>query len=100
MDESRLKLSKKLHNLCEYVYFSPPTGMEIQHPCILYELGGKFTRHANNHLYKKNDYYTVTYIDQNPDSKIPDEILQIEYCSFDRSYKADNLYHWVYTIYV
>lgn len=43
--------------------------------------------------------YTVTIIDRNPDSAIPNKVAELPLCSFNRFYTADNLNHFVYNLY-
>lgn len=83
----------------KHVYFQPPTGFRIAYPCIIYSLAKIDTKFADNNPYFHQRRYTVTVIDKNPDSKIVDKVLQLPRCSFDRPYVADNLHHWVFSIY-
>lgn len=99
---SRLDLQTKLEAVLgsRYVYFQPPETLKIQYPCIIYSLSKINTIRANNSIYKTHDHYTVTIIHSNPDNTLKDEILHsFMYCSFDRVYKKDNLYHYVYDLY-
>ena len=81
------------------VYFQPPETVKLKYPCIIYTLSGEHVRHAEGVLYFHRDKYTVNVIDKNPDSEIPDKIRALPYCTFDRFYPADNLNHFVYTIF-
>jgi hypothetical protein len=98
---SREDLSAILHTLLgsDNVYFQPPPTQEIKYPCIIYKLDKIQARHANNRLYKKVKAYQVTVIDRDPDSDIPDRILEIPKSRFDRFYTADKLNHFVYNIF-
>ena len=98
---SRLELHEKF---CEIlgsrnVYFQPPETVKLKYPCIIYTLSGERVRHADDALYFHRDRYTINVIDKNPDSEIPDKIRALPYCTFDRFYTADNLNHFVYTIF-
>lgn len=96
-----------LHNkLCEIlasfgrnVYYQPPPSHKIAYPCIVYSLSNIDTKFADNIPYIHQKQYSLTVIDKNPDSVIADKIASLPRCSFDRPYTADNLYHWVFTIY-
>lgn len=80
------------------VYFSPPSVMK--YPCIRYSYARPSTRRADNIVYYSLNCYTVTVIDVDPDSVIPSKLEELfQYCSYDRAYTADNLNHFVYTIY-
>ena len=82
------------------VYFKSPESGKMQYPCIKYDLSKIDTLKASNKIYKKDNRYTVIYIDRNPDNTLKDSILdEFDYMSFDRTYKSDNLYHYVYTLY-
>lgn len=80
-------------------YFQPPSNIRRNYPCIDYELTRIDNIHADNIPYLNAKAYTLTYIDEDPDSEIPDKILQLPYCSFDRPYNADGLHHTVFTLY-
>ena len=52
------------------------------------------TDHADNMKYFNMNHYELTVIDTDPDTEIPDRIVDnFEYCSIDRYYTADNLTH-------
>jgi len=97
----RTDLQDILESLLESdkVYFQPPTGFKISYPCIIYGLNDITTEFADDKIYKHRVGYTVTHIDQNPDSLIPGKLLTLPMCKFDRHYKADNLYHTSFVIY-
>lgn len=100
--ESRLKLQSKLESIkgVKKVYFQPPASVRMKYPCIVYELSRKKLFHADDLLYRFKNCYSVMVIDSNPDSEIPDLVLtSFPYCSFDRQYRADNLYHNVFMLY-
>ena len=83
------------------VYFQPPTGFLMKYPCIVYHRGEIDTRtaYANNKLYRDMKAYTVTVIDPDPDSLIPDKVQKLRYSHFTRSFTNQNLNHDVFTIY-
>lgn len=81
------------------VYFQPPESVKLNYPCIIYERGGIRKDSANNKLYLKHKRYTVTFISEDPDSEIPDKLLDLPYCSFDRHFTLDNLNHDIFTLY-
>lgn len=96
---SRLSLHTLLTGFAMYVYFQPPSSVNMSYPCIVYELDDINTDFANNLPYKFLKRYKVTVIDRNPDSSIPDEIAKLPRTSFDRFYTADNLNHYAFNIY-
>lgn len=97
----RLELQALLESLLESenVYFQPPNGLSMVYPCIRYEMDEESTQHADNAPYRRNKRYMITIIDRDPDSAIPDKIASLPLCSFNRFYTADNLNHFVYTLY-
>ena len=98
---SRLKLHKQLVEIADTdrVYFQAPS-KTLTYPCIIYDKNPPRVIRANNKIYKKKDSYTFTYITKNPDDETPDKFLGLSYCSSDRVYRADGLYHHVFTIFV
>lgn len=101
MSRSRLELHEVLCDILgsRNVYFQPPESLKLKYPCIVYDLSDIPTEKANNGTYLKYKRYTVTVIDEDPDSEIPEKVLALPYCSFDRPYKSDNLNHSVLTLY-
>lgn len=81
------------------VNFSPPSSKKMNYPCIKYELDRTDAKFADNLPYATAKKYTVTVIDPNPDSELPEEMLKISFCRFDRTYIADGLNHFVFTLY-
>lgn len=82
-----------------FVYYQPPENLKLQFPCIIYSLGNKDVKYANDAKYRKMRKYTVTVVDKNPDSEIPLMVEELPFCTFDRMYASDNLYHTVYTLF-
>lgn len=81
------------------VYFQPPESVKLSYPCIIYERNVGRDFRANDKLYNYHKSYTLTVMDKNPDSTIPDTLLYLPMCSFDRFYASDNINHWTFTIY-
>ena len=81
------------------VYYNPPENIKMHYPCIVYDRDDSYTSRANDKLYYKMKRYRITVIDRDPDSEIPDAIEELPYCNFNRSYKADGLCHFVFTLY-
>lgn len=82
-----------------HVYFQPPESLKMKYPAIRYSLRDMGKTKANNKTYNKLMSYEIIVIDKNPDSSIPFKVLELSYCRFDRFYIADNLNHYVFTIY-
>lgn len=81
------------------VYFQPPSTKVMLYPCIRYQRGLINTKHANNLMYSNMTGYTITVIDPDPDSDIPEKVLALPLCAFDRHYTVDNLNHDVFIKY-
>lgn len=73
--------------------------MEIQYPCIVYQLDNVHTEFAGNRPYFRKKRYQITVIDKDPNSLIPDTVGALESAAFDRHFTANNLHHSVYTLY-
>lgn len=81
-------------------YFQSPTGLKMKYPCIKYDLNDENTKYADDIIYSKYYRWNLTVIDYDPESDIPDKLEEsLSYCSFDRSYFADGLAHFVLTLY-
>lgn len=81
------------------VYFQPPEGFKMSYPCIVYEREKITSDHANNKPYLHHKRYSVTVIDKDPESLIPDKIAAFPTCQHDRHFVSDNLHHDVFTLY-
>ena len=100
---SRLELHTLLTNGsvgCHKAYFQKPESIKMTYPCIVYNLSNYDIDYADNRSYAKTKRYTLIVIDKDPDSDIPDKILNyFKLCSFDRFYTAEGLNHWAFTLY-
>jgi len=107
-----MKTRTELHTeLCKVlgtknVYFQPPSNVMLKYPCIIYELSDIRAIHADNRPYRLSHFYTITFVDKNPETKAPgssstiiDTLANIPNMKYDRHYVADGLYHDVFTIY-
>lgn len=94
-------LQSKLEELLESenVYFQPPESVKMKYDAIRFTRTKIETRYANNTMYSKMNCYEIIVISRKPDHPVIDKLLQLPYCSHNRSYRADNLYHDVLTLY-
>lgn len=99
MAKPRSALSEILHQFCDNVYFQPPSGYKIKYPCIIYDLERPDVTYADNAPYALYDQYLIKYITRDPDDDTRNRIIQLELCSADSPYSADNLYHYPFRIY-
>lgn len=101
------KLRTELHEkLCEVLgsrncYYSPPASLFMKYPCIRYNCDGDATKYADNREYTNMRRYTLLFITSDPDGwDMIDRLKEkFTHCRFDRYYTADNLSHFVLTVY-
>lgn len=98
---TRLSLQTKLVEILgnKNVYYEPPENYKLSYPCFVYQLDEVYRRSADNIGYSIKNRYQITLIDRLPDNPARDKILQLPLCSFERSYKSNNLEHYVVTLY-
>lgn len=96
----RLDLQELLETVLgsENVYFQPPPGFMMSYPCIVYNRSNIRSTHADNEPYRFDKQYTVTVIDADPDSEIPDKVSKLPRCILDRHFTSENLNHDVFNI--
>lgn len=99
--ERRLKIQDLLEELLgsPHVYFQPPPNVTMQYPCIVYTRSYERSQFAANVPYIVTKRYTVTVIDRDPDSSIPNKVAALPMCSYERFFTADNLNHDVFNLY-
>lgn len=96
------QMLEDLRNLLQSnrVYTNPPSGFRMDYPCIVVEEQPFDTDYANNHIYRADYQFRLTYISKSPFSEIPRKLLDFSMCSQDRVFTADNLRHYVFTIFL
>lgn len=102
MSRSRLELDAELRAAIgnSNVYFQPPESVKLKYPCIVYHRSNIDMVHADNKVYKKDNSYDITFITKDPDHPLVEEFLDLfSMISYNRSYSADNLNHYNYTLY-
>lgn len=99
--DSRLELHEILCDILgsRHVYFQPPSSVKMVYPAIVYSRNSISNDFANDLVYKQSLGYTVTVIDEDPDSDVVEKISRLPMCRFDRHFTSDNLNHDVFTIY-
>lgn len=95
----RLQLQTLLESITENVYFQPPTNVKLEYPCIMYVRDGSDAKFADNAPYSHTKRYQVTVIDRNPDTDLSDKVEELPMCTFDRYFAADNLNHYVFSLF-
>lgn len=99
MARPRAELSDILHNICDHVYYQPPTGTKLVYPCVVYELEKAHILHADNAPYSYYDLYSLKYITRDPDDAARIQFVMLPMCSSGKMYINDNLYHHPFDIY-
>lgn len=104
MEVNRLALHNKLIALfsstsAAHVYYQPPTNLTMVYPCIVYSRSNIDNKHGDNLIYAQDYIYSVTVVSKNPDEPIADLASRLPGCKFNRTYVADGLNHYTYTIY-
>lgn len=96
----RVELSDLLRETLDgdRVYFQPKQNTQIEYDCIIYKRDDIVPAWAGNKPYTLTNRYLVTYISKDPDSDVPDKLASLEKCILDRTFVADNLYHYVFNL--
>lgn len=97
---SRLELHEILKSVIgnNNVYYQPPESIKMNYPAIVYSRENIPHRNADNLTYNTNHVYTVTVIDQNPDSDIVERVSKLPQTRFIRHFTNDRLNHDVFQI--
>lgn len=98
MARPRSELDERLHAFCQNVYFQPPTGYKLKYPCIVYDLEKPDISFADNLPYVAYDKYLIKYITRDPDDQVRNQIITLQYCSPEKPYISDNLYHHPFSL--
>lgn len=99
MAGTRLGLHDALKAIVPNVYYNPPETVKMKYPCIIYSLDDDSVRYASDSRYSSMNRYKVTLIGAPVDSSYRDILLSMQYCTFDREYIVNNLYHDIFTIF-
>ena len=90
----RPELYDILKRYVDNVYFQPPEDLKINYPCIIFSREPDYRRAANNKGYVAHNLWDLVYIDQYPDSGVPDRLINdLPMCEATNYYVADNLNH-------
>lgn len=102
MSRTRLDMQHALEEISNglEVIFQPPTGTGIPTNCIIYERVGTLTTRADNKPYNITPRYTVTRISKTQGENFIETMLNhFANCTHDRTFKSENCYHDVFTVY-
>lgn len=82
------------------VKFQPPPGYKLSYPCCIYEQSNGDTKFGDNRPYIFTKKYSLTIIDRNPDTDLVELVaMHFPMCRMDRTFIADGLNHYVFTLY-
>ena len=102
MNEKRKELQIILENILgsDQVYFQPPETIKMSYPAIVFSFDGIYNKKANNKQYITRFVFHATLITKSVNSdQFLNALLNLEYCSLDKPYMSDGLYHYPFTIY-
>lgn len=102
MLENREMLHEKFKGILgsNYVYFQPPSNIQINYPAIIYNTKGIVNRYADNKKHVQFTSYNVVVVDYKPNSTIADKISKLPMCELNTSpYIVDNLNHFSFTLF-
>lgn len=98
---ARSQLQSLLETLLgsDKVYFQPPPNLEMEYPCIVYNVDQASTDFADNTPYHYVKRYEITVMAGDPDSNIPDKIAALPMSLFNRNFAVNDLHHNVFLLY-
>lgn len=80
-------------------YYNPPENVKMTYPCIRYSRTGERVKFASNGRHVVCDRYDILVIDRDPDSVIVEALRNFQYCTFERMYAADGLFHFQFNLF-
>lgn len=98
----RLQLHEELCSILgsRNVYFQPPESVKLKYDAIVYNTADRNDLEADDRKYRGLVGYDVTFISRDPDSEIPDLLLNsFQRIRHSRSFTTDNLHHDLFRIY-
>lgn len=97
----RLELQTLLEEILgsRNVYFQPPESLRMKYPAIVYTRDGINNTFADDESYVSRRRYSVTVIDEDPDSPIIDKVNKLQNCQFNRHFTSDQLNHDIFTLF-
>ena len=99
----RLQLHEALVGIMDgagEVYFQPPPSVALEYPCIVYTKTRIQKLAADNIAYRMYSMFEVTVMDRDPDSPLPDRVMELPYSEYDRHFMSDQLHHDIINVYV
>lgn len=81
------------------VFFQPPSNVQMTYPAIVYHLDDIDGAFAGNLPYRVTRRYEITVITRNPDDELVGKLAAQPMNRFVRSFVANQLHHFIFTIY-
>ena len=100
MDQLRTFLVNAAGDDAKQVYTQPPTGMQMVFPCLVINIETGKSEFADNTVYRHQKRYLVTAIvRESDDLTLYDILSKLPKSRHERSFKADELNHHVFSIF-
>lgn len=98
---TRQELQTKLEEILgvRHVYFQPPESIKMEYPAIVFSTKDRRITYADDTAYSINNTYELIVISRLPNDDLICKLLSLPYCTYERQYKSDNLYHDVLNLY-
>ena len=81
-----------------HVYYDPPENLKMKYPAIVYHRNNIKNTFADDIPYKQTRSYSVTVIDEDPDSEIVDKLSLIPMCNHEQHFTSNGMNHDVFII--
>ena len=81
------------------VYLQPPASLKMLYPCITFSPGAWKTSYAHNKPYILRNVFTVTTIDPDVLSPLPERVAALSTAKFVTRHTTSGLYHVVFELY-
>ena len=92
---------RKKGDRTKHVYCNPPTGIQLEFPCIVYRESRPVIYSADNKKYLNFPHWTVTTMTRDPEAlDLAPQVSELPYCTLDSPpYKSDGIVHHVFSLY-
>ena len=109
--QKRLEVQKFLESLAaefvkpgdktKHVYYNPPTGFQMEYPCIVYKEGRPIIYNADNIKYFHFTHWTLTTMTRDPEAlDLAPKLIEVPRCSLDSPpFTSDGIVHHTFSLY-
>ena len=81
-----------------HVYYDPPENLKMKYPAIVHNRNNIQNTFSDHIPYKQTRPYSVTAIDEDPDSEIVDKLSLIPMCNYEQHFTSNGMNHDVFII--